>query len=80
MTVEDLLKKMSSKEFAEWLIYYKWNLFPEDMENVRHCITCDLIAKSLGNKNSTPSAYMPKVGFPRIQTVEEMKSVLIGKK
>jgi hypothetical protein len=78
-TVEEVLS-MSSREFIEWKIYFKWNLTPQDAENARHCIMCDLIAKCFGNKRARPSDFMPSSGFPKIQSIEEQKSALFGKK
>lgn len=64
MTVAELLERMSSREFSEWMLYYDLEPFGEERADLRQAMTTSavhnsVIAQSKHPKWTKPENFMP---------------------
>lgn len=59
MTVGQIDREMSSKEFAEWMIYYSTEPFGPAREDFRAALQCSIAANVAGTKSSYDDFIKP---------------------
>lgn len=59
MTVSELDARMSSREFAEWMVYFQIEPFGPAREDYRAALISTVIANSSGNKMSPDDFIKP---------------------
>jgi len=78
VSVEYLLKNISSRELTEWEAYYKLEPWGEDREDLRMGIISSTIAnvnRGKGGRTYKPSDFIPKFDRPRQTWQEQLKVV-----
>ena len=78
VTVDYLLKNISSRELTEWAEYYKLEPFGEERADLRAGIIGATIAnvnRGKGGKTFTPQDFMPKFDQPKQTWQEQLKVV-----
>jgi hypothetical protein len=58
MTVEELSGRMSSREFAEWMAFYRIEPFGDQRADMRSAIVASTMANLLGKKKFAPADFM----------------------
>ncbi len=84
MTVADTYHRISQREFAEWLAYYRMDPFGEDRADIRSgvaaCGLATMWADKEGARRLKPSQFMPVFDEQDMddgrQSPEEMERVL----
>ncbi|HWV23262.1 MAG TPA: hypothetical protein VNZ58_03655 [Thermomicrobiales bacterium] len=64
MTVAELLDRMSSREFSEWMAYYELEPFGEERADFRQALTTSAVVNSVQAQTkhpkwSKPADFMP---------------------
>ena len=81
MTVRELLVRISSKELAEWMAFYKLEPFGEERADIRAAIVACTMA-NLWRGKSQPAHrledFMPKFEPPPQMDWQEIKDKLKG--
>lgn len=77
MTVSEMLSRMSSSEFSEWMAYAQIEPFGEERQDVRQAIIACTVANSVPRKGRpyTVNDFMPK--FRQPMTDDEIKNELL---
>jgi len=69
-TVREAQQRCDSREFAEWIAFYKIHPFGEDMDDMRMARTCQTIAGAAGAKSKAKD-FMFNFGPKEPQTREQ---------
>lgn len=64
MTVAELLERMSSREFSEWMIYYEIEPFGEERADWRQAMTTSAVHNNFQAKAKTPKWTKPEDFMP----------------
>lgn len=60
MTVAELLDRMSSAEFSEWMAYYTIEPFGEERADLRQALTTSAVANTLQAQTKKPKWTKPE--------------------
>jgi len=75
MTVSELLGRISSRELTEWMAFSQLEPFGSEAGFLGHAVTASTVAnvnRAKGQKEFTPTDFMPEFGEKKAQSVEEM--------
>lgn len=78
VTVEYLLKNISSRELTEWMVYYTIEPFGEERADLRAGIISSTVAnvnRGKGGRTYKPQEFMPKFDKPKQTWQEQLKVV-----
>lgn len=78
MTVAELGERMDSREFSEWMAYYKMEPFGQDRGDIGHAITASVVANANAPKGKkfTPMDFLPRRKQKKRQmTEQEMRRI-----
>lgn len=68
------MRRMSSREITEWMMFYQIEPFGSDTQYIGHAITASTVANSnrgKGKKAAKMEDFMPKFERKKAQTVEQ---------
>ena len=79
MTVGELLRRIDSRELAEWMAYYAIEPFGEERDDLRTGIIASTMANSWrgkGQKSMQPADFMPRFDGkkPKGQSLKDAKA------
>ncbi len=80
VSVDYLLKNISSRELTEWMVYYEIEPFGEERADLRSGIIASTIAnvnRGKGGKAYKPSDFIPKFEEKRQTWQEQLRAVEI---
>ena len=64
MTVAELLDRMSSREFSEWMAYYAIEPFGEERADLRQALTTSAVHNSIQAQTKRPKWTKPEDFMP----------------
>lgn len=75
MTRGELLRRMSSRELSQWMVFYQIEPWGAEANMLGHAITASTIANAHRGKRGKryePKDFIPKFDRPKKQTTQDM--------